>query len=334
MENMSHSHPLTTHLLQGASTTGRQAIDVAISGDKNAVADALMKAGVSLELMLKALVCSVSPGLLLTHTGEEKRAEAMMKLQMSESLDLEWLSSQRSASYFFVRSAATTRAPALAPLQLVMDGVIDARNAASHMYLSRPSTLRDHITTLGRVGEIVLQELNIDRDQFWGQPRREFLLSLSEENASAVRKSVAAKLAEAANQLERRMAGLSESEQIAVVKVLENQISLFRNVGMSVYITECPACRHTAEVWVESADYSVDSPEPAGYDRDGIPVGFLVPQVAVAAELKCPVCTLHLTSEEISYAYPELVDLWEVEPRVMSLEEYEDNIREPDPDFY
>lgn len=331
---MTTHHPLAVHLLEGARVTGRNAIDTAISNERSEVADALIKAGMSLELMLKALVCSVSPGLLLTHSSDEKRAEAMMKLQMSEVLDIEWLASQRSASYFFVRAAAMTRAPLLAPLQLVMDAVIDARNAASHMYLARPSTLREHVTTLGRVCEIVLQELGIDGDLYWEQPRREFLLSLSEANASAVRMSVAAKLADASNRLQRRMNGLSEAQQTAVVTVLENQNFTFNYLGMSVYTTECPACHHKAEVWVESADYSIDSAEPAGFDSDGIPIGFLVPQVAVAAQLKCPVCTLHLTSEEISYAYPELVDMWEVEPRIMSLEEYEDNIREPDLDYY
>lgn len=331
---MSHSHPLTAHFLHGASAVGRKAIDSVISGETSEVADALIRAGVSLELMLRALVCSVSPGFVLTHASDEKRAEAMMKLQLSEVLDVEWLLSQRSAPYFFVRTAAMTRAPLLAPLQLVMDAVIEARNAASHMYLARPSTLREHVTTLGRVGEIVLKELGIDADLYWEQPRRDFLLSLSEENASAVRKSVAAKLADASNQLQRRMDGLSEAEQIAVVRMLESQNLPFSFVGMSVYTTECPACRSKAEVWVESADYSVDSPEPAGFDREGIPTGFLVPQMAVAAQLNCPVCTLHLTAEEISYAFPDLVDLWEVEPRVMSLEEYEENVLEPDTDTF
>lgn len=331
---MSHSHPLTTHFLHGARVSGRIAIDTAISGENSEMADALMRAGVSLELMLRALVCSVSPGFLLTHASDEKRAEAMMKLQMSEVLDVEWLASQRSAPYVFVRSAAMTRAPLLAPLQLVMDAVIEARNAASHMFLARPSTLRGHVTTLGRASEIVLGELGIDGDEYWEQPRRAFLLSLSEENASAVQKSVAAKLADALIKFQRRLDGLSEGEQSAVKRVLESQKLPFSFVGMSVYTTKCPACKCEAEVWVQTADYSVESPEPVDFDSDGIPTGFLVPQVAVAAQLSCPVCTLHLTAEEISYAYPELVDLWEVEPRVMSLEEYEENVREPDPDFF
>lgn len=318
-------HALTTHLLEGARLTAYRAIDNLDSDDEVLITEAAVSAGISLELFLKAVTSHVAPALVVTGVSEEQRAQTMVRLQLSESIDVEWMLDQKSASFAFSRAAAIAALPELKPLYELMGRVMEGRNAASHMLLSSKKTLRESVTTLGRASEVILKSLESEEAAFWGTTRLELLRSLREENASAVRQSVAQKLLTASNYLTMRLAGLSKVEQRVVVAALEKQGSPFFSPNITIYRTACPACKHSAEVWVRAADYDDGSPlEIVDVDEDGIPTGFLMPQEAVSAQVACPVCGLQLTPDEIAFAYPELTDLWELEPRVMSLEEYDD----------
>lgn len=324
-------HPLARHLVESSSAMARESFDVMVSRPDSA-ADGVLRAGMSAELLLRAVVADVAPGLVMGGRDEARRAATMMRAQLRGDIDISELLAQKSASFEFVRAAAKEVVPEIGPLFSAIDTLMNARNAAAHLYVADEAALRGNLTVLANLAAVLLGPLRIPPEEFWG-PHLPLADMLVEENTSAIRASVTLKLAESRLVFERLISGLDADEVQRVLISIEQRGMPFISAGAVEFNTECPVCRRRAELWVRAADYMEDfSALEIQWDLgENEPTGFLVPQEVMGVRLLCPVCGLHLTEEEVRDAYPELADDYELEPRLMSVQEYDEYLVLYDP---
>lgn len=309
----------------------REALDLMVQRSDRAE-DSVLRAGMSAELLLRAVVANVSPAFVMGGRDEARRAAAMIRAHLGTELDVAELLAQKSATFDFVRIAAKEIVPDLGPLFSSLDSLMNARNAAAHLYVADAAALRGNLTVLAKIVSVLLAPLGMTGESFWG-PHRDLAEVLIEENATAIRASVALKQSQARLSFAELRAGLYPGDAEDVLATIERRGLPFVSAGVTVFSTECPVCARQAELWVRAADY-LDNPnqiqiqwDPRGEE----PTGALVPQEVAGVRLVCPVCQLSLTEEEVRGTYPELADGYELEPRLMSLDEYDDYIVLQDP---
>lgn len=339
---MPRNHSLRNHLFVGAREAARSALDGIAAREGHDVAVAFMNAGMAVEYLLRAVVANVAPALLFVprNSFDNKFAAAMVRAHTDAADDVSWVIEGKSADFELVRRVALEAAPVLAARAADIEEIMKRRNAVAHMYVVETPKLRGSVTALVRITEAVIDHLGADPLRFWGN-RHALATSLAAESENLMRVEVELKVREAQQRVQHLRAGLALDEARRVISTLESNGSTVVFPGPNAqFHTPCPACGCQAEVYVRLADdtSNLDALELVDWGEEGIPGAVLIPQEPVAVMLQCPVCLLHLRSEELQAAYPAIADLYqyEVEPRRGTAQEYDEImlVNEPDWELY
>ena len=296
----------------------------------------------ALEFLLRAVVTDVSPALLFVPRGlgDKKAHIAMMRAHRDVAVDVSWLISQKSAELSFVRPLAAEALPGLADYSAQIEAVINRRNAVVHMWAADIEALRETITSLTRITTVVLGHLDVKQKRFWGEERLALIDTLLDEDVEAVRAEVQLKLRSAELHVQDLVGMLTESDADAVLRRIEAAGNPFVAPGRVIVHEMCPACGYQAELWLRATDLieNPDDLELTDYDSDNVPTAVLIPQIASAVQLECPVCFLALTNAELDALYPSIsgLDSYVLEPRKGSIQEYDEILwpYEPEGDRY
>ncbi|MDF2916448.1 MAG: hypothetical protein K0S70_665 [Microbacterium sp.] len=316
------------HFLKASAEMARLALDDAGTDSQAEAASALVRAGMSLEFGLRAVVAGVSPSLLfIGRSHSTTMSAAMVKAHQTAHVETSWLASQTSTDTAVVRSLAAQALPTLGDLVADISVVLEQRNAVVHAYAVDPAQLRSVMTSLSRVIAVVLPSVGMKPKRFWGKERLALVKALIDESAEAIAAEVAVKIRAAEIRYAELEAQLVPGDLLAVIGLVEDEGSPFVPPGRVVFRDTCPACRYRAELLVKSEDEVGNPDELELVDfEDGVPSAVLIPQVPTAVQLQCPVCRLALSFAELRAVYPDLADLsvYDVEPRRGTIQEYDE----------
>jgi hypothetical protein len=316
------------HFLKASAEMARLALDDIGTDSQADAASALVRAGMSLEFALRAVVAAVSPSLLfIARSQNATMSAAMVRAHQTAHVEVEWLSAQTTTDTALVRSLAAQAVPALGDLNADVSAVFEQRNAVVHAYAVDTSQLRPVMNSLAKVVATVLPSIGMKPKRFWDKERLDLVNTLIDESAEVIRAEVAVKVRAAEIRYEELEAQLVIGDLLAMVGLMEDEGSPFIPPGRVVFRDTCPACGYRAELLVKAEDEVGNPDELELVDwEDGAPTAVLIPQLPTAVQLQCPVCRLALTYAELQAVYPELADLavYEVEPRRGTIQEYDE----------
>lgn len=339
---MPRSTALRNHLLVAAREAARPALDGMTAQPRHEVNTTFINAGMAVEFLLRATVANVAPSLLFIprNAFDKKFASAMVRVHSDPMPEPSWLVERRSADIGVVRQIAAEALPALLAHKVGIDGILNRRNAAAHMWVAEPSALRSTVGAFVRVTAVILEHLGADPVRFWGD-RHSLATSLLAEEENLVRIDVQLQVRAAQQRVAQLHAGLDLEEAERVISTIEANGSPFVPPGpTALFEVECPACARRAELFVRTSDDlgDLDALDPVEWDDEGIPGAVMFPQEKLGAMLQCPVCRLRLSYPELQAAFPDIADLnqYDVEPRRGTVDEYDEVmvLHEPDWDAY
>jgi len=315
------------HFMKASAEMARLALDDIGVESQAEVASALVRAGMSLEFALRAVVAGVSPALLfISRSQSASMSAAMIRAHRTARVETAWLSTQTSSDTALVRTLAARALPGLTDFSTDIASVFEQRNAVIHAYAVDVSALRRTITSLARVIAVILPGQEVKPKRFWGTERMPLVKVLIDESAEQVRAEVAVKIRAATMRYDELEAQLVPADAVAVIGLMEDEGSAFYPPGRIIFRDTCPACRYRAEMLVSVED-DIDNPDDLELVdlQDGVPTSVLIPQIPTGVQLQCPVCHLALSQAELEAVYPELadLDLYDLEPRKGTIQEYD-----------
>lgn len=279
-----------------AAGFARSALSAWADGDR---AVALLHAGVSLEHLCKALLCSLSPALvaqgdadsLLHLVGHGKHAKKAPKtVTATEALN---------------RVKRVLDDPRLDQSEIGL--LLDLRNGVAHAGLLPAGELEKVMTAWAGAEHALVDAVGQDWRIFLAEQAR--LGEAIEQQRDAEIVARVEKLIGEAGKIGRHIDGLPEYEQLAVLEAAETSVRRWP-ADESIQDTLCPACGRTA---IMSGEVEVDF-EPDYDVEDGFPYvsGLAGTAYFLARNLRCPYCKLELDGIEELEAAPAVDTKWEL----------------------
>lgn len=328
---MTRPNAFQDHLVKASAEMARLALDDISVTSRAEAASTIVRAGMAVEFLLRAIVANVSPTLLFMGRNQAKATAAMIRAHQSAHVEVEWLAAQTSSDTALVRSLAIQALPALDDFDSHIGAVLDNRNAVVHVYAVGMATLRPAVISLARVVAVALPRLDVKPKKFWGRERLALINALIDESLETVRAEVAVKIRDAQIRFAELAAQLAHGDMMAVTLLMESEGNALVPPNRVIFRRDCPACEYSAEMFVRVEDevHDLDNIELAEW-RNDVPTVALIPQLALAVQLQCPVCRLALSYAELEAVYPELADLtgYELQPRRGSFDEYNQRVWE------
>jgi hypothetical protein len=223
---------------------------------------AVHHAGVGLEHLLKAYLCSLHPALvvdakdwpsLLHAVGHGGRSG--IPASRTKSIGLK-------VAFDRVRGLLK---PNIAVTDQAFELVSAARNGVAHIGAHDVRAARAALATCIRIATPVLTELGVDQPRYWGHYPA-LVGQLVDEQANEVRVTVEAKLARAKRTFQERFGGLTPEQRAGVVAAIGATRAGAPDEELQV---DCPACEgHGWLQGVTELDWAVKPFNPRAGRRD------------------------------------------------------------------
>ncbi|MDG4818275.1 hypothetical protein O7628_22590 [Micromonospora sp. WMMD956] len=277
----------------------RQAIELFATDDQDGLTQAAVSAGCAVELLAKAFLASVEPGLL----AEKGDRDTILILSGNANLASARIAEMKTVGALEALKIAKHLHPSLS-FNLQSDQVVlRVRNSAAHMGMVLPDELRAAVAVMCRLVEGLLAALLLERDKYWGDHAIGVVDEILDVAKSEVRRIVAAKIAVAERRFAGLVSGLDAAGRAVVLSALSRRDPYTTADHNEPY--QCPACKQQG--WLVC---HVDEGQPEiGYDDDGTQYSF-APRTAYPFFFECPVCELELEEEELAELdYPMEIEL-------------------------
>lgn len=242
------------------------------------------QAGISFELLGKAFLCTYHPSLII-----DRDFDSLLQVSGAGTHSKRPLGNIRTIGGKEVLRRVIQLAPRLGGYETTLSLLIDLRNGVVHLGSSDPEWLKRILLPFFSGTKILIETLQIELEQFYGEFTEMVQTHLNEAAADAER-TVADKLARARAGYRDKYAELDRSSLETVIRAIEGSYVLSR---YEEELIECPACEHLGII---SGSYTMEW-EPDDWDETGptsaSPVVTLFPSY-----LTCRVCGLDLDGEE------------------------------------
>ncbi|MCI2422701.1 hypothetical protein MOQ72_35275 [Saccharopolyspora sp. K220] len=251
---------------------------------------AVHHAGVGLEHLLKAYLCSLHPALIIEATHWASLLHAV------GHGDRSGVPASRTKSIGLKVAFDRTRAllkPKITVADPAFERVFAARNGVAHVGTHDADAARAVLGTCIRIATPVLAELEIDLERYWGHYTA-LVDKLADERNNELRVTFEAKIARAKRAFQQRFDDLPSPQRESVVAAFGATRSVYTGYDVSI---GCPACEGTG--WVHSTDGAVVDWRNATENE----AGESVPAVTIyASAFSCAVCGLELEGDELDLA--------------------------------
>lgn len=249
---------------------------------------AVHHAGVGLEHLLKAYLCSLHPVLVVEAThwpsllhavGQSDRAGLPASRTKSIGLKLAF------------ERVQTLLKPKIGVTDKAFELVLASRNGVAHVGTHDVDGARAALATAIRIATPLLTELDIDPGRYWGH-YASLVEQLANEQANEVRVSFEAKLARAKRTFQQRFGGLAPQQRAGVVAALGATSTITSDYDLQI---GCPACE--GDGWlhgITEVDWDVATDAKTG-ER-------VATVVFYTDEFTCAVCGLELEGDEFELA--------------------------------
>jgi len=286
-------------LLDKSSIFARTAIRNYLDGEADFF---FAQAGISFELLGKALLCTHHPSLII---GRD--FDSLLQVCGAGTHSKRPLGNIRTIGAKEVLKRVIQLRPRLGGYETKLSLLIDLRNGVVHLGSSDPALLKGILLPFLSGTRILLEALQIELEQFYGEFTKMVQTHLDDAAVDAER-TVAEKLARAEAVYRDKYAQLDPSSLETVIRAIEGSYVLSR---YEEELIECPACEHLGII---SGSYTMEW-EPDDWDESGptsvSPVVTLFP-----GYFACKVCGLELDGEEeLSAAdIEEPIEIEDVDP--------------------
>lgn len=317
---MAPTNALRDHLVASAQQTARPVIDAAARDDWEDSWMILVQAGMAAELLLRAIVADLSPGLLFATGG--RHSEVVAALRAKEvppaTLNVQTITAKS------VRDIVVAAHPSLESVRKEMATVASLRDSVVHMFAFAPSDRHRAIDGLVSIVAAGSPCIDLTAEDFWGEGRSDLATALQERHEERMRSDLAKKIRLAKVKLDGLQRNMTTKQYGELLAARRTQLPLTRPSDV-IDRAECPACKAPVLIIRRVADAdpgSVEGVELVDWGPFG-PQTALIPQVIVHQEMTCTTCGLHLTADELAWAGFSTDNPWDVEPRRAPIDEYE-----------
>jgi len=271
------------------------------------------QAGISFELLGKAFLCTLHPSLII-----DRDFDSLLQVCGAGTHSKRPLGNIRTIGAKEVLRRVIQLSPRLGGYATGLSLLIDLRNGVVHLGSSDPESLKRILLPFFSGTKILIEALQIELEQFYGEFTEMVQTHLNEAAADAER-TVAEKLARARAGYRDKYAELDRSSLETVIRAIEGSYTLSR---YEEELIECPACERLG---IMSGSYTMEW-EPDDWDETGptsaSPVVTLFPSY-----FTCKVCGLELDGEEELRAaeIEDPIEIEDVDPA---------DFYQPDYDYY
>jgi hypothetical protein len=275
------------HLLaRSARWHARIAVTNLGSDDLDELLQAAISTGCAVELITKAFLASVSHSLLADRSDHHSLLLLAGRSDKTKRTGTE-LATRTAAEVCKIARDLDARVVSL-PQNPVC---LRVRNAAAHMGLVDVRELRLGVGQMVKYIDKILEVLDLDGNDFWGEADRALVESLLDEARSETAKAAMLKRANAEAHLAMLTALVPPETVPAVLQALAKPSA--EDGGLT---HECPVCGQEGyfQYDVERGALEVE------YDDEGMPANPWVSRWANVFGFACPVCQLELDYEELT----------------------------------
>ncbi len=306
------AQPLSDDLAASAKTFSRSSLQAAVAKD---AAIFFLHAGTALEHLLKALLASLHGGLI----AKSDDFNSLLHLSGLSKHASTKPSQMRTITLQEALKRAAQIVPELANLNTGLGPLVAARNGVTHAALVQPEAVEVMIVPFLRVCDLLLDAMQIDRREFWGD-----LIDLVDarvaESAELARISVLEKIAVARIEFKARVDSLADQREA----FLQALVAGYAPKRYEQTLVACPACSTPALVeGTIDVDWTPDWTFVGGevYEVELYLVVTIFPQ-----RLECRACKLGLQGEpELAAAgVPHSWKLDDVDPDDFNIDVKED----------
>lgn len=274
-------------LAMSARHHARQAVTLFTSEDQTEVIQSAISTGCAVELLAKAYLASIEPGLLADRSERDAVLLLANKGHLASSghIDIKSISASEAlklVKHFHPSFPYNPQADSL---------VLKVRNAAAHMALVSHKELFVAVVLMCRIIEGIIPVLQLDRESFWGEHALSTVKELLDRDSDERRQIVTAKMVAARHRVSSLLANLDEAGRVVVLNALSG-----RKGSLSDYEEpqSCPVC--TQQGWLLCA---VELGTHEAVVSKGGSVCSTAEAVAYPVYFECPVCELQLEEDEL-----------------------------------